>query len=150
MNSLEIDAIMNNDLWKRNYGGIFACDAIPKYLCITCNFGIICNLSESNSLGTHWIAIYMPEKGTCLEYFDSYGMPPSNEHFFAVLKEGKLSYCFNKVQIQNFGSDVCGEYCIFFLLLRFSGVDYDKILDIFSNDFELNDEFISKLIGEIK
>ena len=54
------------------------------------------------------------------------------------------------MQIQNFGSDVCGEYCIFFLLLRFSGVDYDKILDIFSNDFELNDEFISKLIGEIK
>ena len=150
MNSLEINAIMNNELWKKNYGGIFPCDKIPKNLCKTCNFGIICNLSKSTSLGTQWIAIFMPAEGACLQYFDSYGMPPTNKYFLEFLEKNNKLYCYNEGQIQKFGSDVCGEYCIFFLLLRFSGVEYDNIINIFTNDLEQNDKFVSNFVNSIK
>ena len=150
MNSVEINAIMNNQLWERNYGGIYACDKIPNNLCKTCDFGIICNLSKSTSLGTHWIAIFMPREGMCLEYFDSYGLPPNNKFILSFLGENNLSYCYNRGQIQKFGSDECGEYCIFFLLLRFSGVEFEKIINIFTNDLEQNDEFVSNIINRLK
>lgn len=150
MNSIEINKIMNGENWRKNYGGIYPCDRLPQNLCRKCNFGIICNLSKSTSLGTHWIAIFMPEEGECLEYFDSYGIPPNNKYLLSFLEKNNQSYCYNKGQIQNFGSDECGEYCIFFLLLRFSGIEFNTIINIFSNDLEQNDNFISNVIHSLK
>ena len=149
MNNFEIDEIMSKLGLESVYGGIYPCDLLPMDLCKRCNYGIICNQSNSQSYGTHWVAIFMPKQGS-LEFFNSYGIPPKNEYFLKFIEKDNIYYCYNSVQIQDYNSDVCGQYCIFFLICRFLGIKFDQFINIFDKkNLEQNDQFIEELIGSL-
>ena len=85
------------------------------------------NTDPSTEPGTHWVAFYFPseEKG---ESFDSYGQPP--EQYRDLFRDFLEPYewQFNTRKLQSAWSDVCGQYCIFYLSHRARGLSMNKIV----------------------
>jgi hypothetical protein len=52
------------------------------------------------------------------EYFDSYGLPPLSRHVVNFMITNARHWTFNKRQLQNAITTMCGAYTIFFLMHR--------------------------------
>ena len=97
----------------------------------------------------HWIAVCMTNKR--LEIMDSthsaFESPPHAFLIFLCQNKDK------KVQInpllQSSETNVCGLYCIFFVLQRSSGKTFNEILENFTDNYVLNDYIVSKLTVSI-
>ena len=93
--------------------GVFPTDKLPvvnQY-----PSALIANTDPHDQPGTHWLAMYFvtPDES---EFFDSYGFPPETYDMDEyVLRE---STYFNDKPLQGITSDVCGDYCLFYLLHR--------------------------------
>ena len=135
MNTLQIKrALERNRFTKKNFCGVFAADMLPKSVdAFPCGF--IANTDPSTKPGTHWVAFYFPsgEKG---EFFDSYGYPP--EHYGESFKLYNIE-TWNNRKIQNSWSEVCGQYCIFYLYQKSRGYSMSEIVNMFTNNTDLND-----------
>ena len=134
MNTLQIkQALESNRFTKKNFCGVFAADELPKSL-DTFPCGFIANTDPSTKPGTHWVAFYFPshEKG---EFFDSYGHPPEHYKSFKFYKPE----IWNNRKIQSSWSEVCGQYCIFYLYHKSRGYSMSKIVNMFTNNTSLND-----------
>ena len=135
MNTLQIKkALEQNRFTKKNFCGVFAADELPKTV-DTFPCGFIANTDPSTKPGTHWVAFYFPshEKG---EFFDSYGYPP--EYYGKSFKFYKLE-TWNSRKIQSSWSEVCGQYCIFYLYHKSRGCSMNKIVNMFTDNTSLND-----------
>ena len=104
--------------------------------------GVVANTDPSNKPGTHWVAFYFPsaEKG---EFFDSYRHSPDyyNNSFKSFLETHSSEWSFNNRKLQTAWSDVCGQYCIFYLSHRARGMK--KIEQLFGKDTVLNDSKVA-------
>ena len=125
-------ALERNPSTKKIFGGVFAADELPKTF-DTFPYGFVANTDPSTEPGTHWVAFYFPsrDKG---EFFDSYGYPP--EHY------GLESYeieTWNKYKLQSSWSNVCGQYCIFYLYRKSRGYSMSKIVNLFTDSTSIND-----------
>jgi len=93
--------------------GVFPADEIPLPLekfpaCF------VANTDPAGKRGTHWVAFYHRSPTCALEFFDSYGMPPEVYGF-----RGLPPLCVHSERtLQAIDSDVCGDYCVFFLVRR--------------------------------
>lgn len=67
-------------------------------------FNAVVNLHTSNEIGVHWSCF------TPTHFFDSYGLPPTNE-VKEVMQHGE----YNIFQIQTPGTSLCGQLSIFVL-----------------------------------
>ena len=106
-------------------------------------FSFIANTDASNKPGQHWVA-FVCKEGKII-FFDSYRKSPSyyNSHWSDF-----DSWTRNEVDIQQDESDVCGDYCIFFLKFVFSDVDFSlsKLHRYFdSNEKEENDQLVFQI-----
>ena len=129
--------------------GVFSADELHllKLKQFPCYF--IVNTSESNISFGHWIAVKCSR--TRIEIFDSLGGKPGNwGHYPKDLLKflTHYSYSHNFVispQLQSTDSQLCGLYCLYFILFR-SRKPFDKLLRPFSSNFALNDLVISDLL----
>ena len=145
MNSSDIDAIFVSlpDLRSRwlgvhgsdfvlklsvSVGGLSYCDdegglilKLPKLL--------ILNSDESGDPGSHWLAMYIPEKGP-LEFFDPLGRGPGDYQDFLKywLESSERLYVRNAYRYQDVGSSACGQFCIFYGVLRLMGLTMTDII----------------------
>lgn len=95
-----------------------------------CECGIL-NLDRLSGPGTHWTCWYVDKKIKI--YFDSYGANIPHE-LHAYLGPNVLH---NDFQVQDFGTDVCGDICVLVLLLLSSGVDFTNIvMEMLPNSIE--------------
>ena len=134
MNTLQIKrALERNTFTEKTFCGVFAADELPIINTFPCGF--VANTDPSTEPGTHWVPFYFPsrEKG---EFFDSYGYPP--EHYGEPFKSYKIE-TWNKRKIQSSCSEVCGQYCIFYLYHKSRGYSMSKIVSLFSSNTNLND-----------
>ena len=135
MNTLQIKrALEHNRFTKKNFCGVFAADKLPKSVnTFPCRF--IANTDPSTEPRTHWVAFYFSsrEKG---EFFYSYGHPP--EYYGESFKFYKPE-TWNKHKIQSSWSEVCGQYCIFYLYQKSRGYSMSKIVNMFTDNTNLND-----------
>ena len=134
MNTLEIkQALESNKFTKRNFSEVYAADELPKSL-DTFPCGFIANTDPSTKPGTHWVAFYFSshEKG---EFFDSYGYSPKQYKFFKFYKPE----IWNDRKLQSSFSEVCGQYCIFYLYHKSRGYSMSKIVNMFTDNTSLND-----------
>lgn len=138
--------LMNDSFTKGVFRGVFPLDGIlppEKY-----PSAYVFNTDPRGQPGEHWIAIYLTfdQKG---EYFDSYGLPPLQHQFLSFLKKHSLTWAYNDITVQSLTSDVCGEYCIFYLLQRCRGHSLNTIVNMFSrthtedNDFLVSDYILN-------
>ena len=105
-----------------NFKGCFMRDEIGSFCgndeCFIMNF------DDSNSSGTHWIAVNIV-RGTTY-YFDSFGLPPAKE-----IKE----YCkeprfYNSFEFQKHNEVICGHLCLYFLYSMCKcKQDFNTVLD---------------------
>ena len=119
------------------FTGVFPRDRIPTITQFPCCF--ILNSDSSNQPGSHWLAIYLPND-CCLEFFDSYALPPS---FYGFSFTSTIS---NNKLLQSNSSNVCGQYCIFYLIQRSRGYSMRDIQNMFCLDSNWNDMRVANFV----
>ena len=135
MDTLQVKrALERNTFTKKTFCGVFAADELPEKI-DTFPCGFVVNTDPSTEPGTHWVVFSFPSHGEG-EFFYSYGYPP--EDYGEPFKSYKIGI-WNKRKIQSSWSEVCGQYCIFYLYHRSRGYSMNKIVNLFSSNTELND-----------
>lgn len=121
-----------------SFAGVFALDQLInfkfKYSCT-----IIVNLDESYKPGSHWVAIALSHQSKSY-YFDSYGLAPFKKELIQfLLKHVGNNWTWNRQWLQSVTSDVCGIYCVVFVVNVHKDVPMYIFLSNFDNRLELND-----------
>lgn len=127
MDTLEIVKVMRGHSKTNKYfKGVFASDKLPhtKVKRPSC---FIINTDPSTKPGTHWVAIYFPNKGKP-EYFDSFGLKPKIKSILSFISRDNKGFTYNRKQLQNVFSTVCGNYCCEYLLHRCQGKSKSSFL----------------------
>lgn len=101
----------------------------------------------STGPGRHWFVVHRISSQV-VEIFDSLGC---NEEF---LREIKLSaiYQFNITPVQCSGSQLCGPFVIYFIILRYLNLDMelgDFLNDYFTLDCSKNEENVKMFLNQI-
>lgn len=138
--------MMNNKFTKKYFRGVFPADSLPNK--VKKPALIIANTDESSKPGQHWVAFYLPKKGA-LEYFDSIGEQPKKNYFLKFLKKNGTCYWYNAKRLQGSFSTTCGNYCVMFLLHRVQKISKKKFLNLFSSNYDLNDQNILKMYKKV-
>jgi hypothetical protein len=156
-----MSGITNRDLEKlckqfldKNFLGVYPSDALPQSNKPIQS--VIFNLSKHDEEGSHFIAILKtPRK---IFYFDSFGKDCSNENIKKFILNFNIKIEYNKFQIQNDTSSLCGYYCFYFLhtcsLKRRSLNYFIKIFTTNKNQLFINElkllKYILKIIKNYK
>ena len=140
METSDISRVLDSDEYTRwmvcnVYDGVHAADQLHEPSARPT--AMVINTDPSWKPGRHWVAIYVPERGPW-EYFDSYGEKPKVSFVKHFLKN--RATVINPKTLQSPTSDVCGHYCIYYLVHRARGYAMDAIIDRFGKDAERNDE----------
>ena len=101
----------------------------------------ILNLDEYESIGTHWIPLYVNDNN--VTYFDSSGI----EHIPKEIKKfiGNKNVVINIYRMQAYDSIICGYFCIGFIDFMLKRKSLLQYTNLFSpNDYEKNDKVILK------
>ena len=150
MNTFQLTEVMENDrVAKRTFLGVFPMDMLPKYPIQHRPCSFIVNSAPSTDEGKHWLAVYIDEDGGG-ELFDSYGY---NANFYDTRLEHFLQrncnfHVYNTCQLQSLLSDVCGQFCLFYLLHRSRGIPADSIVRLFSEKKRENDHLVANFINK--
>ena len=148
MNTAQIAYALEQDpKTSKKFCGVFPSDKLPQtidnYPC-----GFVANTDPRTKPGLHWVSVYLssPGKGS---WFDSYGKRPEfyGTTFTDFLEKHCDEWDVNDRKLQSDWSDVCGQYCIFFLSHRARGYSMKKIVQLFGKDTVLND---SKVLWFVK
>ena len=112
MNNFELQEILKNE---PGFRGVFARDMLPK-LIRKSECGIV-NLDTVGGKGTHWVCYFNSPSEKYVEYFDSYGLaPPIEIEKYIVTSRKPIIY--STAEIQTRDSQLCGYYCIYYVLMR--------------------------------
>lgn len=78
---------------------------------------LIINTEPSSSDGEHWVAVFIGRDRSS-EYFDSRGLAPEPPVRRFLLRESPEGYKYNTRRLQSILTNLCGAFCIDFLVLR--------------------------------
>ena len=93
----------------------------------------VVNIDPSCQPGKHWVAFYREKDAPGhkqIEFFDSYGYPPTAYNFPPFHSISLVSHTHG---LQGYATNVCGQYCILFLLLRFASINLHNVRSRFKN-----------------
>lgn len=126
----------NTDIWKNSGHCILYCE------------------NEGEDIG-HWIVITRPNKE--INYFwDSYGDTP--RHFSPFLQScldynGCKTLFINREKFQNYNSNCCGKYCLFFIAMNkmnFNMQETQSVLKSMKKKYGSYDNFINQIFKNEK
>ena len=132
MNSQQLRWILSNDkVTSRNFKGVYALDEIKHIKQIIFPSAYVFNLDPSYKPGVHWVAVYIDREGLP-EYLDSFGRPPPREiiDFLCTYAE---SWNYNHVPVQELYSTTFGQFVVFYIYQRCSGLTLKSILRKYFN-----------------
>lgn len=135
---IKCDPILNDHII-----GVFSADMLPQTY-QRYPFGFIANTDKHSKAGKHWCAFYAERPGT-VEFFDSFGENPAyyNAFFPSWINKNAYTLKINDKVVQGQHSDVCGQYCLYFLHQRLTGKSMHNTLKIFCIENQSdNDYFI--------
>lgn len=127
-------------------GGVYAADKIPWGWARPC--AIIANTDDHTKPGTHWVAFYLSANGRGV-FFDSFGRPPSDPRFIQRLNRNCRDFEWNRIQIQSYLSNICGNYCIVALHWLSMGKSLSAFCKLFTNNHKQNDQLLMKMYKHI-
>jgi len=147
MNTREIAGVLKNPPYtKSRFQGVYPSDRLPtKIQCYPAAF--VANVDPQGQPGSHWCAFYF-DKGGNGEFFDSYGRKPQDlcmnfKHFLEnICKE----WMYNTRELQSLDSNVCGHYCIYYLINRCRNIHMKTIVNRFTTKTLINDRFVYHFI----
>ena len=146
INSNDITTILKG---TRNFIGVYAQDEIKNLSISKFPSYLIINLDSRFSKGSHWLAVGIFRDH--IEIFDSLGFnifawPKIPCHLLNFLL--KFSVGRNVIvskRLQSDESNMCGLYCIFFILAKIS-LRFSQIQRLFCSNFRQNDKILIKLL----
>ena len=124
--------------------GAFPYDQIPQKP-NNGSFSVVLNTDPTDGPGEHWIALVY--KTPHFYFCDSYGRPFSDptfpSAFSATVKKiiGKTVYKTNTKLLQQFTSNACGDYCVYFIQ-ELAKNSLKKVSSVFSTDLKRNDRYV--------
>ena len=122
--------------------GVFPSDKLP--VINSYPSALIANTDPHNQPGTHWVAMYFVTPNES-EFFDSYRFPPETYHMDGYIVKDTTFY--NDKQMKGLTADVCGDYCLFYLLHRARSVDLNTIQAKFKrHDSQWNDTKVAQFV----
>ena len=146
MDTMEIDKKIS----VPGFLGTFAYDALPPRK--DEDFSLVINTEVASEPGAHWIALV--KKGNLIYFLDSYGRNVKDFTFPIDFKETILKYIgdsklkFNPSLLQQLTSNVCGEYCIYFIQELHKG-GLVKALSVFSDFPVENDKLVVDYVNDL-
>ena len=105
---------------RKIFRGVYPIDRLPRRT----PGAYVISLDKHDEPGSHWVAVV--DDGKRVEYFDSYGLPPSITTFLGY----KAVY--STVPLQPLYSNACGFYCIYYIIQRSLGNSMSEILYLLS------------------
>ena len=132
MNSRQFHWILSNDkVTSRNFKGVYALYEIKHIKQISFPSAYVFNLDPSYKLGVHWVPVYIDREGFP-EYFDSFERPPPREikDFLCTYAE---SWNYNHVPVQELYSMKCGQFVVFYIYQRCSGLTLQFVIRKYFN-----------------
>lgn len=130
-----------------NSFGVYASDQLPVR--VPPLSAIVVNTDPHTHKGTHWVAFFRDLNGG-LEYFDSYGNPPTvHDHVRFIRRNSSCCYFFNPILLQSIDSSVCGLYCLSYLYIRSTGFQMKEFTSLFSGNVIRNDELIVEIFKRL-
>lgn len=142
MNTFEIIDFVNLFSKNKIFRGVFACDDLPQQIKLPSAFVI--NLSSKSESGSHWVALYINEKGAGY-YFDSFGFPPKNKHILYFIGKFTKNIQYNKIQLQHITSNKCGKFCCAFIYTVISHKPIKNFISKFSTNHYINEIIIENV-----
>ena len=103
------------------------------------NGAYIINVDEYESIGTHWIALYVNAKN--VTYFDSFGVEHIPKEIRKFIRNKNIT---NICRIQAHDSIMCGYFCIGFIDFMLKGKSLLEYTNLFSNEYKKNDKITLK------
>ena len=133
LTNFEIQKYYENEL---KFDGVYSRNNLSKIK----NGTYIINLDECESIGTHWIALYVNDKK--VTYFDSFGVEYIPKEIKKFIGNKNIT---NIYRIQAYDSIMCGYFCIGFINFILKGKSLLDYTNLFSpDDYEKNDKIILK------
>lgn len=150
MQTHEIERVLRrNPLTRGSFRGVFASDILPNY---NVKPGVyIINFDPLSKPGIHWIAVHVIDSQH-VEYFDSYAIQPFVPNILIFLSKFS-SLRTNPTRLQNYKSDLCGEYCCLYTLFKSTKRSLSQFIGVFSHP-HINDckvaILFAKFFGKVR
>lgn len=131
---------------ETDFGGV---TSVNRLNLIEKNKFYIVNTDASYNPGKHWVAIFTSK---IPEFFDSLGQAPSHydRRFECLMIHQGPVYRYNSKRIQNYGSETCGQYCIYYVMQRSKGYSMEDIVNNFSGiDLYGNDKKVYRFHDDL-
>ena len=147
MDTIQLTVILRKDKYTRGvFQGVYPSDKLPTSVSSFPAL-FIANVDTSDKPGSHWVAFYFT-KDREGEFFDSYGLPPSNYAgtFTRFLNNNSKEWNFNSMTLQSTTSKVCGHYCLYYALFRCRNISLSTIVHRFSSNKSRNDFLVRRFI----
>ena len=147
MNSSQIRKALSVFIPHTFETGVYACDELFEIS--TSSFAVVFNSDKASLPGTHWLALFKHSGSSIIEWFDSFSLPLdfycSDVRNFVVSNSTHVRFCTQ--QFQSTFSDVCGDFCLYFLANRVLGFSYEDIVNTFSlTNMVKNDELVRNFV----
>lgn len=144
MNSKQIySALRSHPVTTKQFIGIYPSDQLPDTVPWPC--ALVVNTDPHDKPGQHWVAIYVDQDGNA-DYFDSYGQDINTKSILDFVKMNSTDCSVNDKQLQAPLTSVCGQYCIYFVLMRCMKRPMYYIVRLFKDRF-ISDAFITEFIN---
>lgn len=147
MDTLTLCRLACSDGFLKNvFGGVYASDSLPSQIKHSTAF--IINLDPSHLRGSHWIGIFFAEKSKkkTAYYFDSYGLPPSDENILRFLKQNSSNLFYNRICFQDDYTTTCGYFTLYFLFCYVRKLFSFNLLS--KSDKKRNEHLIKKFVRQ--
>ena len=123
--------LKKDEFSKETFIGVFPRDQLPYIKKYPCAF--IINTQPITMKGEHWLAFYFDANQNG-EFFDSYGNHPKIFGLEKYLLQNSRKWTYNSIRLQGDNSATCGQYSVYFILLKSRSFKLEEILRLFSVD----------------
>ena len=148
MNTIQLrESLRRDPETRRQLGDVCAADELPALVSRRPNLFIV-NTDSGDKPGRHWTAFYFPVEGPA-EFFDPVGRAPEDylRRFKNVLLVNGPRYSYNGHRVQDFKTDTCGYFCLYFAYRRCRGQSMTQIVNTFSDRyFSVNEKTVRHLV----
>ena len=146
MNTEEINRLLFADQQTKDiFCGCYAKDNILNQFHEKYPKAYIVNTHDHFNPAEHWVAMYFESSFTGT-YFDSYGISLMHREFAMFMSRNTAKWDYNQEMIQDFFSTNCGKFCIYFIRQRSKNVSLHDLVNVFSNDLNINNVLIKQLL----
>ena len=137
MNTNQLNDIVQRDrIARQQFQGVYPSDRLPEKISRYPS-AFIANVDPSSKPGSHWVAFYFTEAPV---YY--------SRNFKTFLELNSKEWICNQKQLQGLNSNVCGQYCFYYVVNRCRGNSLSSIIQPFVKNKKINDAFVDEFVNK--